>query len=76
MLLHIAKKIREDAYEKSLEDGGVHHDAFPEQYTMMRSQEAVVVALTDPSSWASRNAVIDLHRCHLQPSSYCLPMLE
>jgi hypothetical protein len=42
---------------------------------MMRSEEAVTIALRDPSSWAARNAVIDLHRsvlthcpsqCHAQ----------
>ncbi len=28
----------------------------------MKSGEAVTIALRDPSSWAARNAVIDLHR--------------
>lgn len=29
---------------------------------MIRAEETVSVALKDPSSWAARNAVIDLHR--------------
>lgn len=27
-------------------------------------EDAVVVARRDPQSWAARNAIIDLHRCH------------